>query len=167
MAASRDTAVLVGVVALGGAGLVLASQLGGNGARRGVPPGGRVELGLLSFEYRGAAQPLWINWGLKRSESTVQRLLPLAGVDFDNGQGLVAGHFASGGPLAAPASRDWTVVRLDARSLAQRAVLRLERGFFPPAQYDAWVWLSRSPTPQERDILQLFLSEAAVRVGEG
>lgn len=93
---------------------------------------------------------VFVNWGLR-----------IAGAQFNNGEGLFAGKYASGGPFsivggATSQSKDYTPMEF-----AQKPVLKLDESWVKEGEYETLVWL----TAQEATTSEFRIIKGALKVG--
>lgn len=101
-----------------------------------VVVGDKVAVNRVTFQYIGPAQTLWVCWGLKR------------GTDFNNGEGLEAGVFASAS-FSVPLATAWTLIdRTVSAVLTITATMRA-------VVYDCHNWIATANTSLEAQILLL------------
>lgn len=118
--------------------------------------GDTVTLSSVQFLYKGTRASLFINWGLKAGTG-----------DFNNGQNLQGGVWASGGPLDVMSSADFVKYTFRLKDMKQRPNLRLDPAFFRQTTYDTYIWLTlNKPSVDERDIIAIDTDAEAVKIVE-
>lgn len=120
--------------------------------------GDKITLTRVAFDCKGQAATLYLGWGLAREAG-----------DFEEGAGLIAGTWASGGPMAVEASAELRLYDFTpAEDFETQPVLYLEPGAAEliPGQYDTWVWFSMGKaSTSEDDIVALFRQPKALTIG--
>ena len=115
-----------------------------------VAPGGMVRLSRVDFTYSGPAQILVVGWGLKK--------LGFFGTGFNNGKGL------EGGPSMAGYASFTVQESQDRKYSFQVNATMFILMDTPEDIYDAFVWISTQPTPNEAEILRIETDSNIIKV---
>jgi len=105
--------------------------------------GDKITIGKFSLKYTGPGLNAFINWGI------------LAGLgDFNNGEDLLGGKFASGGAIALPLSSSKTYQFEPAKlEWPVQPILFLDPLWVTPGDWQTYLWLTRDKGTAEESFI--------------
>ena len=148
----KGALVAAGAVAVGAA-ILLAKRTG----KAEVKVGDSVGMDKLKVAYYTVESPLsavYVNWGLK-----------ITGSSFNNGAGLFAGKYTSGGPFSVERITEQVTKEYEPLQFPQKPVLVLEASWAKVGTYETFVWLTLgSPSKSESSIIPgtLFVGQEII-----
>jgi len=123
-------------------------------------PSNSLVVTRVIIKYQGPAVRLYVCWGLKKRD---EGFIP-TGVDFNNGDGLAGGSGNFGyGIIDVERSANG----YESRDRPVTIMRPLSLSGIPLAQYHTFIWVGRSPTAQESELLGVDVDADTITVSSG
>ena len=134
-----DAIPLLGAVALAGAGIYLATR------KPPLPPiilpGDTITISSCSFGYQGQEADIFLCWGLRKGSG-----------DFNNGEALLGGLWAWGGPIHVLGTLKAEPYNIKPdEELETKPRLYLDPAVVVPGNYQTYVWITKDKPFKDRD----------------